>query len=162
MQSWGSRPGTVPEPTCGVSVPGKHCSGRPPQAPRLQARPPQTSAAPMPRKPCPLLLDLRLQNLLPWVQPRTHGWTHGAGHTGLGKSPPKTCVPGEFLPEAKFQGPWSKHQPLLTLSLGPRRQLIWARLRGHTGDGERMGRAGSGCRSPPSCPKFSAEAHPAS
>lgn len=87
----------------------------------------------------------------------TRSWTHRAR-----KVLTKDCVPGEFLPEAKFQGPWSKHQPLLTLSLGPRRQLIRARLRGHSGDGERMGRAGSGCRSPPSCPKFSAEAHPAS
>ncbi|DAA17382.1 TPA: hypothetical protein BOS_20585 [Bos taurus] len=71
----------------------------------------------------------------------TRSWTHRAR-----KVLTKDCVPGEFLPEAKFQGPWSKHQPLLTLSLGPRRQLIRARLRGHSGDGERMGRAGSGCR----------------
>ena len=67
LQSWYSHPGTVSEPNCGVGIPGKHCSKRPPQAPGLPATPTQTSPAPAHRKPGSMLPDLGLQNLLPWV-----------------------------------------------------------------------------------------------
>lgn len=82
-QSWGSHPGAVPEHTRGVGAPGKHCSGHPPQAPRLQATPPQTSAAAAPRKPGSLLPDLGLQTAplgsAPDTRLDTRSWTQGSG-----------------------------------------------------------------------------------
>lgn len=92
-QSWGSHPGAVPEHTRGVGAPGKHCSGHPPQAPRLQAtpRPHRPLLPPRPGSPVPCY-RIWVFKLLPWVQPQTHGWTHGAGHRAR-EVPAKDCVP---------------------------------------------------------------------
>lgn len=157
VQSWDSHPGLVPEPTCNLdALPAALGSTVQDGLLTSPGHHPQIPPAPVPRKPQFPAAGPGSPSSVPLgpAQPR-------AGHTGLGKSPPRTVShKNSFLkPNCKDveQAPVSSRPQSgaqMVADPGPAQgtQCGWW-----------MGRQGRlSCRSSPSSPEFSAEAHPAS